>query len=175
MKTIGNFLLNLLEQIRKHKYKNYKEADKYEVYEDGIVLILAALIFCFNLYSRMTRYFPFSLLFRNKLFHYRNRNLGLFIHIVEEASVSFGHRFLMYCTEENNNFYYAYGYLRKGKINLTSSAKIARKIETDNHLPAYSVNTLTGSKSMIVFSINKNIFYHSLLNPQKINQNLNFN
>lgn len=100
----------------------------------GVVLLMAGV----KTLSFLTRFFPFSLIGRNRSFHYKNRAIRKMMEVVGVTCRRAGKEFIVEAGERDGYFYNIKGYFSKTKKRIKDIVFI-KAIEKQLNLPEDSV------------------------------------
>lgn len=94
---------------------NFKVHLKLSDTEYKILLLVVAgpLIILMKIFQYLSRYYPFSLLFREKMFHYDNQHIKSLLTLIETPHNAKNKPFIVESVEKDRYFYTFYGRFKK--------------------------------------------------------------
>lgn len=133
--------------------KYYYDTDILELIKKSLMLFTYIGVLFFRYLSR---YYPFSLFFRNRLFHYQNRDLNQLLILVERASESIGTPFKVMRLDTDQYFYNFIG----------NFIKCRKKISFEKVLKSISSSLETSQNNLYIRFTNDGL--HKIMIPLKL-------
>lgn len=108
------YFLFRLEIVFKGEIKRDKNNEWiYHLFLIPIISLITLILLLTKGFAYLTRYYPFSLFCRNKLFHYHNRYINKLLDIIDFYTIATGNQFEIIIGDQDNYFCYLIGVFKK--------------------------------------------------------------